>query len=285
VTSSGERRFVNEELDGYFESPHDDSPTCAAMLTIYLDESVDDNNSLWVVGGYLGKKSNWKKYVPLWTKELVPLKSLHMKSLRLNSKQAKKRYGETLKRLGSVPKRCGLIPFAGSVRVNDYKSEVTGSVLEILMIGYAMAIISVIDEILEFLPRNERIEVIFEERTVYAEHMINVMKFIKSLPQHRTSRGKPVLAKWGAIEKSLLTEASDYLCYALLQREIDQTSQKAELTAPILESQPCNHNRRGKEDFLRSIDNVRKVRAMRGKEVLPLNDQIRKAIRNMSEAK
>jgi hypothetical protein len=51
---------VNEELDGLFESPHDDPPKWVLMLTIYIDETLDKKSGLCIVAGYLGKRKHWK---------------------------------------------------------------------------------------------------------------------------------------------------------------------------------------------------------------------------------
>jgi hypothetical protein len=124
MTSKEARALINDELDGYFESPHDDPPTWAVMLTLYLDETLSKEESLWVVAGYLGKKSNWRKYVPAWADALSPKNSIHLADLRLGSRNAKRRHGDMLERLGLVPKQCGLLPFAGSVIVRDYNLDV-----------------------------------------------------------------------------------------------------------------------------------------------------------------
>ena len=219
-------------MDGFFESPEDDPPTVLCMLKLYVDESVDDNTGMCLVAGYLGTKRQWGDYVKLWRAGLKPGTSIHITDLRLGSKKAPKRYGDLLERLGSVPKQCEIRPFAGSICRKDYENKVYGTVLKVLMEGYVLAILNLMDEVARHLHPNERVEVFFEEQEIHAALRERAMILWRKL--HRTSSGWSVLARWGSIPKGILTEAPDYLCYALQQRHIDPASQKASLTAPIL---------------------------------------------------
>ena len=246
------------------------------MLTIYVDETFDANGKCFV-GGYLGNKKQWSEYVERWRDALMPRKSLHLVELRLNGKYADKKYGDLLKRLGNIPTVCGLQPFVGSVCVQDYKSLVSGTALEVLMEGYILAIIALMDEVGKFLPQGERVEVIFEQQITHAELRERAMMHWKENWPRTAPRGKSVLAKWSSIEKGTLTEASDYLCYALRQRHLDDNSQKSRLTSPILD-QNIITNHQDKErisGWLRMIEESRN-----GRPIPQLTPEIKRTIRN-----
>lgn len=259
-------------MDGFFESPEDDPPKVLCMLKLRVDESIDDRTGLCVVAGYLGNKRQWLEYVDAWCKARHPRKSIHVSGMRLGSKKAEKRYGDVLHRLGGVPEQCRLRAFSGSICRKDYQDKVSGTVLEVLMEGYVLAILALMDVVAENIHPNERIEVFFEEQETHAALRERAMISWRKL--HRTKSGWSVLARWGSIPKGTLTEASDYLCYALQQYFSDPTSQKATLTAPILE-QDIIGNHTSKEtinEWLRFLS--------RTKPIPPLTAENRKAIRS-----
>lgn len=211
------------------------------MLSLYLDESLHGPTGMYIVAGFIGRESQWKEFCTRWRIELAPRPSLHMAGLRLGTANAPKRLGEMLARLGKIPRDCGLVPIAGSVCRNDYLNRVLGTALEILMEGYVLAVIALLDELGARLPTGERVKVFFEEQHAHAEQLRRAMHFWKT--RHRVPSGWSVIAEWGVLRKGTRLEAADYLCYALQQENIDPTSQKATLTAPIL-ADPCirNHN-------------------------------------------
>ena len=233
------------------------------MLTIYVDESVDDVTGMYVVGGYLGDKKQWTSYVEEWKEALKPRVSLHLSTLRLNSKGAPRRYGPLLERLGTVPKNCALRPFVGSVCARDYKDRFSGTILENSMKGYVLAILALMDELGSYLPHGERVEVIFEQNIVYAELRERAMIFWQNYWPRKAPRGKSLLAKWSSIEKCILTEASDYLCYALHQSDAAGDSQKALLTSPIL-SQEIVRNHRSKQNVDNWIRIIKEYKKKKG---------------------
>lgn len=234
------QRNADIELDGFFESPEDDPPKVLCMLKLYLDESIDGGTGMCFVAGYLGTKRQWKDYVEAWRKELSPRKSIHVTELRLNSKQAPKRHGDLLRRLGGVPEKCKLRPFAGSICRKDYEDKVSGTALEVLMEGYVLAILGLMDELAKHLDRDERVEVFFEEQVIHASLRERAMTVWRK--RYRTAAGWSVLARWGSVPKGILTEASDYLCYALQQLYIYPDSQKSTLTSPILVQDVMGHH-------------------------------------------
>jgi hypothetical protein len=211
------------------------------MLSLYADESLHEPTGMYVVGGFIGHEKQWKAFCTRWRSQLAPRSSLHMASLRLGTTNAPKRYGDLLARLGKLPSECGLVSIAGSVCRNDYLPRVSGTALEILMEGYVLAAIALLDELGARLQTGERVKVFFEEQHAHAEQLRRAMQFWKT--RHRVPSGWSVVAEWGALRKGTRLEPADYLCYALQQERIDPTSQKAILTAPILAA-TCirNHN-------------------------------------------
>lgn len=68
------------------------------------------------------------------------------------------------------------------------------------------------------------------------------------------------------MEKGPLLEASDYLAYAILQQLRDPDSQKAKITAPIIEAnQPMGHVMVDKEN----VDYL--IRQVYGEEIPPMD--------------
>ena len=247
------------ELDGFFESPEDDPPKVLCMLKLIVDESIDDKTELCLVAGYLGNKRQWSDYVNAWCKERHPRKSLHVADMRLGSPQAPKRHGDLLSRLGIVPEKCGLRAFSGSICRKDYCNKVSGTVLEIMMDGYVLSILALMDVVAKNIHPNERVEVFFEEQEAHA--VLRERAMIAWRKIHKTKSGWSVLARWGSVPKGTLTEASDYLCYALQQFFVDQTSQKAILTASILK-QDIIGNHTSKEtidEWLRIVSSTRVI--------------------------
>lgn len=251
-------RGDDDELDGFFESHEEYPPDWLCVLTVYIDETLDAPDGGCIVAGYVGRSSDWKSYQVEWKKARGKRNSLHLADMHLGSESAPRKYEDLLKRLALVPKSCKLRPFVGSICEEDYKHHemVAGTVLETIMVGYALAILALMDRIAAHLRPDERIEVVFEQRAGFSSQRERAMICWNGLPHHRTSSGKPIVSKWGEVEKCIWTEASDYLCYALRQRAIDRNSQKAILTSPILEAQRYSRNHQGKEvveQWLREI--------------------------------
>ena len=211
------------------------------MLSLYVDESLDEQTGMYIVAGFIGGEKQWKEFGARWRTALAPRSSLHMVDLRLGAANAPKRHGELLARLGGIPFECGLVSIAGSVCRKDYLNRVSGTALEILMEGYVLAVLALLDELGARLSTGERVKVFFEEQHAHAEQLRRAMNFWKK--GHRIPSGWSVIAEWSTISKGTRLEPADYLCYALQQKQIDPTSQKATLTAPILAA-PCiwNHN-------------------------------------------
>jgi len=169
----------------------------------------------------------------------------------MGSKNGPKRHGDLLRRLGLVPRQANLRAFAGSVRTTDYADKIKGTIAELGMAGYSVALVAMVDAVLEskHLPKRDRIEFTFEDQIEFAVPRAMTLRSFRRVEKYMTHHGKSRVGKDSAMAKSPLLEASDYLAYAILQQLIDPNSQKAMLTAPILEaSQPIGHSGVTKEN-------------------------------------
>jgi hypothetical protein len=141
------------------------------------------------------------------------------------------------------------------------------------MEGYILAILALMDELAKHLAPSQRVKLYFEENEVHAALRERALIFWRK--QNKTSSGWSVLAEWGSVPKGTLTEAPDYLCYALHHSHIDPNSQKAQLTVPILADPPIwNHtNKETVDKWLTAIN------ATRTRPVPALTPHIKRMIR------
>jgi hypothetical protein len=213
------------------------------MMRVYIDESGHEGNAWVVLAGFVGTEENWKAFVPKWKEALGPQrKRLHMNRLRWNSERTRR----LLARLGPIPHDCGLECVMGGVRVSDYEDLVVGTDDERLLRGYIAALSPMVTQILRGIPKNERIEFVFEEQRQYEPYVNMTMPFFTmpgsaSLPDYFTDEGLPKLAKWGFVPKgtTILTDPSDYLAFAIHELNTNKESRKAKWCAPILRGDGC----------------------------------------------
>lgn len=221
--------YEHPDLEGLCESPHDDPPKWALMLTAYFDESLENGDGYAVMAGFFGTKDSWTRCAEEWKAALGKRSALHMKKLRWKGDRNK----ELLARLGPIPHNCGLHPVFASVRLRDYRENLKKPKSKISN-GYFVTLIGVATATLAALPRGERIEFIFEQQLHYAEARDMALHVLSNQARYRGRRGKPTLAKYGSAPKSTLLEPADYLAYALLQTIVDPHSLRSRLCAPIL---------------------------------------------------
>jgi hypothetical protein len=229
------------------------------MIYGYFDESGESGDGFFVVAGFVGRRKDWKNFLRMWQKELGDRPSLHLASMRLGAPQAPKRHGELLVRLGSIPHRANLHGFAGSVRTTDYAEKIKGTIAEIGLSGYSVALVAMVDAILESktISKRDRMEFTFEDQIEFAVPRAATFRTLRLGEQYKTHHGKSRVGKDSAMAASPLLEAADYLSYAILQQLIDPNSQKAKLTAPILEaSQPIAHVEITKDNVEQLIKHV-----------------------------
>lgn len=238
LTQESESSDDEGELEGYFSVPHDDPPKWLFMYTAYLDETGQDTKDWVFLAGFLGKKEHWDKFVPLWKQGLgMQRKSLHLAELRFK----KERDRQLLERLAPIPLQSGLEPVLGGICVNHYEDLLMGvPFLEKLHCGYVSALMTLVIQVLRWLPPNERLEIVFEQQDRYFGLTNFVFSNISLLSGEtmQTSDGKPRLAKWSSIPKgsSCLTEPADYFAYAMGQYYKDKTSIRSNWTQPIIKS-------------------------------------------------
>ena len=268
---------VDEEIDGLYDVDDKNAGEWFCVLTLCVDETIDKSSGMCIVAGYLGRSKNWKDCCVAWREALGSRPFLHLNEMHLNAPNAPKRHGELLRKLAQIPKACGLTPYAGSICEKNYKhlDMVTGTLLELIMEGYILAIIALLDQVFARLSVDERIQVLFERQDAFAQQRERAMTFWNSI--HRTSRNKGVVSSWRPADKGTLTEASDYFCYALFQRDINPSSQKAVLTAPILDVQRYYRLHR-KEEVVKAWLNG--IAAISTKPIPPLTPENRRKVRS-----
>jgi Protein of unknown function (DUF3800) len=206
------------------------------MIYGYFDESGESGDGHFVVAGFVGKRKDWKTFISLWREAKEDHGPLHLKDMRLGS--SGKRYGRLLERLGEVPHKANLHAFAGSCKTSDYSSKIKGTIAEITLAGYNLALVSMIDAVLESkkIPKRDRIEFVFEDQFVFAEQRAQHFRKLRSLEKYKSHHGLSRIAKDSSQAKDILLEAADYLSYAVLQQLINPESQKSRLTESILRS-------------------------------------------------
>lgn len=217
----------------FFETPHDKPPKYALMITVYLDESRhSDPNSYMVVAGFWGNKEQWNALIPDWIAGLGKKQSLHMNSLRMNSKPERAR--KLLNTLGPLPYKHGLKPIYGAVKTGDYLDILTTPALRKKFPGYVICLTAIMQRLSIKVPLNESIKIVCEIQKTYEEAAL------RTFGQIRVSKpiSNPERAYFSGIEfipkdSSILTQPSDYLAYALAESHENQNSPKAKLCKAI----------------------------------------------------
>jgi hypothetical protein len=206
------------------------------MITVYLDESRhSDPNSFMVVAGFWGNKEQWDALIPDWVSGLGKRKSLHMRTLRLNSKRGTKRGRELLKRLGPLPYKHGLTAIYGAVKTSDYLEIVVNTQHEKEFPGYSICLTAVMQRLSRHIPGYESIKIVCEIQEKYEEIACRTFRQVRAAkPISNPSR--PYFSGIEFISKnsSVLTQPSDFLAYAIAEGHEDSESLKAKLCKPIL---------------------------------------------------
>lgn len=201
------------------------------MLTGYFDEGFVS------VAGFIGTAAQWTDFVPMWKKALGQRQRLHMRQLRWKKDSTRR----LLARLGPIPAACGLEGARGVVRVSDYYDLVAGTDDEVICTGYVACLIPMLTQLMRGTPKDERVELFFEEQRQYAEMIALTMNFF-TWRDHRTylytDDGLPRLARWGFVPKgtTIMTDPADYLAFALREAHTSPRSQKAMWCQPIFSS-------------------------------------------------
>jgi hypothetical protein len=230
-------------LDAAFRIPHDNPPRFLLMMTVFLDESGQEQDDWMFIAGYMGTDEAWRKFPDLWSKAIGPQRQhLHMTDLRF-TKLAVQRM---LARAARVPKQCGLIPIAAGVRLKDYADLINFDIESILPAPYIECCKAVTIFAMRALPLGERLEVVFERQDEYAwlaEMEFDEIASTVAHPELLMEDGKTSkLANWRYIAKNqtVLCEPADYLAYALLQHSRNKNSVKSRWTYPIIAADPAS---------------------------------------------
>ena len=228
---------LRDELDGCFRTPHDGPPKWLAMLTLYLDESGHQGKGWTFVAGFLGNDEQWGKFVPAWKNALgKQRKNLHMNDLRWGKDYTR----QLLEKLAPIPEECGLQGVMGGVCYEHYEDLIVGTPDEKLLKGYMAALHPMMTQIFRGIPKNERLEIVFEQQREYQKWVDISIPFYAlphpQMPWLHMEDGQSKLAKWSFVPKntSVMTDPADYLAFALREAWTDSTSKKAQWCKPLL---------------------------------------------------
>ena len=229
---------VWRSAERFFETPHDRPPRYVFMVTVYLDESRhNDPDSFMVLAGFWGKKEQWDAFIPDWISGLGQRKSLHMRTLRLNSDRGAKRAKPLLARLGSLPYKHGLTPIYAAVRTGDYFDIIANTSVEQRLPGYVICLAAVMQRLSTHVPGHESVKIVCEIQESYKERAITTYRQVRvvhpiSQPSRPYFNGIEFIPK----NSSVLTQPSDFLAYAIAENHENEKSRKAQLCKPILGS-------------------------------------------------
>ena len=232
-----------DALNGFFTSPHDAPPKwlCVLMHTAYIDETGQTTDGWIFLTGWFGNEEHWKAFMPKWKAELGNRANLHMCKLRWGEKN--RRTQDLLARLGPIPSSCGLRAAVGGLKYSDYRDLVEGSVVEKIASGYVQCLYPLVSAIVQHVPGDERVELLFGAQETFQEKALETLNFISRSyagdPLYCTSTGILKLAKFSFAapgENSILYNPSDYLASALAHHKHDKYSRKARWSRPILDA-------------------------------------------------
>lgn len=222
--------FVWNSVERFFDTPHDRPPKYVFMITVYLDESrQDDPDSVMAVAGFYGDQAQWNALVPDWKTALGKRRTLHMSNLRMHSQP--KRAKRLLDRLGPLPYKHGLRPIHGAVKASDYLDLLSERSKKELA-GYSICLSTVMAALNHLVPLNESIKIVCEMQNQYredAERMFRAVRIAAPSPLKPYFSGIEFIPK----DSSILTQPGDFLAYAITHRHRDPQSLKSQLCLPI----------------------------------------------------
>lgn len=201
------------------------------MITAYLDESRhEERDKYMALAGFFGNEEQWRSFGPDWVSALGKRKSLHMSSLRLQSKPQRAR--KLLDRLGPLPHKHGLTPVHAALKVGDYLDLVQGTPQNDKFPGYCICLGSVMSAINWAVDPFESIKLVCEINKVYED------KANLTFRQVRIAFSKPERPYFSGIEfvpknSTHLIEPSDFLAFAIAHHLEDPHSLKSELCRSI----------------------------------------------------
>lgn len=217
-------------MERFFETPHDRPPQYVFMITVYLDESrQDDPDSVMAVAGFYGDRDQWNALAPEWNAALGKRKMLHMSDLRMRSQP--KRAKRLLDGLGPLPYKHGLRPIHGAVRASDYLDLLSERSQKELA-GYSICLLTIMAALNHSIPSNESIKIVCEMQHKHREDAGRMFKAFRMMASH------PLKPYFDGIEfipkdSSILTQPGDFLAYAITHYYQDPGSLKSQLCLPI----------------------------------------------------
>jgi len=225
---------AERQFQEFFESSEYTPPARLLVIRAYLDETGHEGKDYVLVCGHAGYRHQWTSFLGEWLDALGDQRlRLHMKDLRWKPTTC-----ALLSKLGPLPSQHGLKRIIGGVKVADYEDLIVGTKVEKVLKGYIAAMSAAVIPALFATPEDERLEIVFEEQKEYEMYVGAALSAYAKLPDSRfyMRDGKPKLARWSFIPKdrTVLLDQADYLCYAMLQRCRNESSEKALCCAPIL---------------------------------------------------
>jgi hypothetical protein len=243
-------------LGGAFRIPHDRPPRRLLVFTAYLDESGQEQRENYMfVAGYVGDERAWARVAEPWLAAIHPRKHLHMKNLRFARESERK----MLIRAASVSKECGLTPVLGGVRGGDYMDLIAGTEDERKLAGYVTCCFALIINTVRNIPKNERLEIVFQRQDRYwplVEVAIAAIAQSRYWPEMLTTDGRSKIATWRLApqgEEEGLTELADCFSYSLFQAWRDKSSRRSQWCKPILDAHEEGYGRILKREEIRGI--------------------------------
>lgn len=102
--------------------------------------------------------------------------------------------------LGPIPYQCKLQPVLAGVRAKDYEDLLDGTPAERLLKGYLVCIVPMVIQILRSIPKNEKLELVFEQQSEYEPYAHRALASLLDLEvfnqdYFRTNEGFPKLSK------------------------------------------------------------------------------------------
>lgn len=213
-----------------FPIQHESPARQVTMLTAYVDESGQEGQEEVIISGYLGNDKAWERIVPMWKDAIKPRNTLHMKKVRWASPRAK----GLLERIGPIPDLCGLTRILGGVRVSDYADLFHPMLVERLVAGYAVALFPLVIGVLNWIPKDEKLHIVFEQQTTFAERREEILRVISHQTQFKMPDGTSRLAAWSSKPKETLLEPADALAYTALQKMRDPSSERYKVCSPMM---------------------------------------------------
>jgi hypothetical protein len=88
--------------------------------------------------------------------------------------------------------------------------------------------------VLNWIPKNERLNIVFEQQSTFAERREEILRVISRQKQFIMPDGKSQLAAWSSEPKNTQLEPADALAYTVLQEMRDHDSERYKVCSPMM---------------------------------------------------